>query len=95
MGQVVKFLGWLLLAIAGTLYIFSHISMLFVYDINYLIDILIPSDPEAISSLWFGLVSLVPGVLMLGFGKLLDKYAPEDEDGDAPEAKTDQEEAQD
>ncbi|MFC1673863.1 hypothetical protein ACFL12_06910 [Pseudomonadota bacterium] len=94
MGKVVTFLGWLLLSIAGTLYIFSHISMLFVYNIDYLLDTLWPSDPEAVSSLWFGLLVLVPGTLMLGFGKLLEKYAsPEDED--APQAKADPEEVQD
>lgn len=69
MGQVVKFLGLLLLGIGGTLLVFSHLSMGMVYGWGKLAEQL-TSDPVA-NLLLLG--AFVPGGLMYGLGVLVTK----------------------
>jgi len=68
MAQVIKFFGWLLLGIAGTLIVFGHLAQGFVYGWKYLATQL-TNDP-ATSAL--SLLAFVPGLLLYGCGVLLD-----------------------
>lgn len=69
MGQVVKFLGLLLLAIGGTLVIFSHLSMGMVYGWDKLAE-QVASDPIGTM---LSIVAFVPGAVMYGLGVLVEK----------------------
>jgi len=71
MGQVVKFFGWLVLGIGGTLAVFSHLTMGFVYGWDKLAH-QVSSDPTGTA---LSVLALVPGALLYGFGVLLEKWA--------------------
>lgn len=83
MTQVITFFGWMLIGIAVTLVIFGHVSIAFVYDFNTLIETLFPKDD--ISSLVYALLSLIPGLIMLGIGKFMAKLDARDAALDAAE----------
>lgn len=72
MTQVIIFFGWLMIGIAGTLVIFGHASIAFVYGVDHLMEGLFP--PEGLSSLIYASVAFVPGAVVLGIGKLMQKY---------------------
>jgi len=74
MGKIVSFFGWLMIAIVATLLVFGHIMMVIIYSTDYLIDTLIPQDPKVYSSIWLILATLVPGILFLTIGHLLQKW---------------------
>lgn len=74
MGQVVKFFGWMAIGIAVTVVIFGHIVMVLVYNVEYLIETVWPSDPADVSSIWFSLASFVPGGLLWSLGAGLEKW---------------------
>ena len=74
MQQVVKFFGWIALGVAVTLFIFGHISMWFVHDFNFMVETIFPNDPETISSIWYGLFALIPGILLFALSWLIGKY---------------------
>lgn len=69
MGQVVKFLGLLLLGIGGTLVIFSHLSMGMVYGWDKLAE-QVASDP---TGTMLSIVAFVPGGILYGLGVLVEK----------------------
>ena len=71
MGQVVKFFGWLVMGIGGTLAVFSHLTMGFVYGWDKLAQ-KISNDPTGTA---LSVLALVPGGLLYGFGVLLEKWA--------------------
>ncbi|OEJ64676.1 hypothetical protein [Magnetovibrio blakemorei] len=69
MGQVVRFLGLLLLGIGGTLVIFSHLSMGMVYGWDKLAE-QVASDP---TGTMLSIVAFVPGGIVYGLGILVEK----------------------
>ncbi|HEY9080871.1 hypothetical protein [Magnetovibrio sp.] len=71
MGQVVKFFGWLLIGIGGTLAVFSHLTMGFVYGWDKLAQ-QVTSDPTGTA---LSVLALVPGALLYGFGVFLEKWS--------------------
>jgi len=71
MPQVVKFFGWLLMAVGATLAVFSHLTMGFVYGWDKLL-IQVTSDPTGTA---LSVLALVPGALLYGLGVLMDKWA--------------------
>ena len=71
MGQVVKFLGWLVLGIGGTLVVFSHLSMGMVYGWDKLAQ-QVASDPTGTV---LSVVAVVPGGLIYGLGVLIEKMS--------------------
>jgi len=71
MGQVVKFFGWLVLGIGGTLAVVSHLTMGFVYGWGKLGQ-QFSNDPTGTA---LSVLALVPGALLYGFGVLLEKWA--------------------
>lgn len=73
MTQVIKFFGWLLIGVGLTLFIFGHLSMVFVYGWAYVGEAIFPSD-DALSSLWAFPVALAPGSLLLGMGFLMQRF---------------------
>lgn len=73
MTQVIKFFGWLLVGVGLTLFIFGHLSMVFVYGWAYVGEAIFPSD-DALSSLWAFPVALAPGGLLLGMGFLMQRF---------------------
>lgn len=68
MGQVVKFFGWLILAVGGTLVVFGHLMQGFVYGWDRLWWQL-TSDPLT-TALY--LLAFAPGALLYGFGVLIE-----------------------
>lgn len=87
MGQILKFFGWLIIAIALTLVIFGHVTMVLIYDMAYLIETLFPSDPESISSIWIIMASVLPGGSMWWLGHGLQKLEAKAEAKEAAEAE--------
>ena len=88
MAQILTFFGWLLVGVGLTLFVFGHLSMAFVYDWNYVLQALFPSD-DSISSLLIFPLAIAPGAIMYGLGRLLEKFTAKDEaedhgDGPAP-----------
>lgn len=73
MSQVIIFFGYLIIGVAGTLVVFGHVSIIFVYGWDTLQENLFPSDPDSYSSLILSSLSFIPGALMLGFGKFMKK----------------------
>lgn len=73
MTQVIKFFGWLLVGVGLTLFVFGHLSMVFVYGWAYVGEAIFPSD-DALSSLWAFPVALAPGGLLLGMGFLMQRF---------------------
>jgi len=69
MGQVVKFFGWLLLGIGGTLAVFSHLTIGFVYGWDKLVQ-MVTSDPTGTALV---VLAFVPGGLLYGLGVLIEK----------------------
>ncbi|MCW8915543.1 MAG: hypothetical protein OQK24_06780 [Magnetovibrio sp.] len=69
MGQVVKFFGYLILAVGTALIVFGHISIVLVHGWGYLVK-QISSSPQA-TALWA--VALVPGALVYGLGVLIER----------------------
>jgi len=86
MGQVVKFFGLMAVGIAVTLIIFGHIVMVLVYDVNYFMETVWPSDPDGISSIWFSLAAFIPGALLWSLGFGLEKLGQREEAKIAAEA---------
>jgi len=89
MAQVLTFFGWLLVGVGLTLFVFGHLSMLFVYDWAYVSNALFPSD-GSLSSLLAMPVAVAPGGVLLGLGKLMKMFdqraaAREGADGTADE----------
>ena len=85
MAQILTFFGWLLLGVGLTLFVFGHLSMVFVYDWNYVLEALFPSD-EAWSSLVFFPVALAPGAIMYGLGRLLNSFGDSQGEDEGPSA---------
>lgn len=73
MAQIVSFFGWLILGVGLTLFVFGHLSMLFVYNIGYVVNALFPSD-DSLSSLLALPVAVTPGGILLGIGRLMKMY---------------------
>lgn len=71
MTQVIIFFGWMIIGIAMTLVVFGHISIVFVYGFNTLMETLFPKD--GISSLVYASLSLIPGAIVLAIGKFIAK----------------------
>lgn len=90
MTQVIIFFGWLVIGIAVTLVIFGHVSIGFVYGVDRLWHDLFPS--EGLSSLIWSSAALVPGSVMLGIGKLMQKYDNRGAAEEAAEAPNEQNE---
>lgn len=85
MGQVVKFFGWLLLAVGGTLVVFGHLAQGYVYGWDNLWKQL-TADPLA-TALY--LLAFAPGGLLYGFGVLVDYWGRKsDEKWAAKQAQT-------
>lgn len=72
MTQVIVFFGWLIIGISVTLVVFGHVSILFVYGFDRLMEDIFPS--EGVSSLIWSLGAFIPGSIMLGVGKLMQAY---------------------
>lgn len=78
MTQVVLFFGWLICGVGLTLFIFGHLSMLFVYDWAYVLNTLFPSD-DSLSSLWMLPVSIAPGGVLLGLSRIMKIFDDRDQ----------------
>lgn len=85
MGQIVKFFAWLIAGIALTLVIFGHLTMVLIYDFDYLLETLFPSDSESVSSIWIILGSSLPGGLMWLLGHGMQKLEKKAEAKEAAE----------
>ncbi len=68
MGQVVKFFGYLIMAVGTALVVFGHISIIFVHGWDYLVKQISASPWETL--MW--ILVLVPGALVYGLGALID-----------------------
>jgi len=84
MTQVIIFFGWLVIGIAVTLVVFGHISIAFVYDFDTLLENLFPE--EGLSSLVVSALTLIPGGVLLGIGKLMQKFDERTEAREAAES---------
>ena len=71
MSQVVKFFGWLVMAIGATLAVFSYITIGFVYGLNHLTTLVSSAPLETALSV----LAVVPGMVLYGFGVLLVKWS--------------------
>jgi len=71
MGQVVKFLGLLVLGIGFTLVVFSHLSMGMVYGWGKLAQ-QIANDPVGTA---LSILAFVPGAILYGLGVLIEKLS--------------------
>ena len=71
MGQVVKFFGWLLLGIGGTLAVFSHVTIGFVYGWDHLVA-QVQNEPLGTA---LTVLAFVPGGVVYGLGVLLEKWS--------------------
>lgn len=81
MAQILKFFGWLLVGVGVTLFVFGHLSMLFVYNWSYVFHALFPND-GSISSLLIFPLAVAPGGIMYGLGMLLEKFGSNEDDAD-------------
>lgn len=86
MTQVVIFFGWMTIGIAVTLVVFGHVSIVFVYGFNTLLETLFPKD--GISSLIYGSLSLIPGAIILAIGKFMAKLDAREAAREAAENQT-------
>lgn len=84
MAQILKFFGWLLVGVGVTLFVFGHLSMLFVYNWHYVLLALFPDD-GSISSLLIFPLAVAPGGIMYGLGMLMEKFTGNKEDANEPD----------
>ena len=71
MAQVVVFFGWLVVGIAITLVVFGHVSIVFVYGVDTLLETLWPE--QGMTSLVYSAASLIPGAILVSIGKVMKK----------------------
>ena len=90
MGQVVKFFGWMGIGIAVTMIVFGHLVMVLVYNLDYLLETVWPSDPQSVSSIWFSLASFVPGGVLWLLGHGLQKFQQRSEAKEAAQTADDE-----